>query len=161
MEHLASRRKTWYLISLAIILPGVLSLIFFGLNRGIEFTGGTLWELEFNQTVDTETLTNVLIEHGVDAPKVQSAANSAGEANRVAVIRMKELQQGSDQKKALETAINAGGRSVHRARTFLSRIKRESRHHQTSVLRGWVSLDRHPGLYRIRIPQYPESRSVR
>jgi preprotein translocase subunit SecF len=51
MEHLASRRKLWYTISLIVILPGLLSLILFGLRRGIEFTGGTLWELEFSQEV--------------------------------------------------------------------------------------------------------------
>ena len=43
MEHLASRRKLWYLISLALLIPGVLALIFFRLNLGIDFTGGTLW----------------------------------------------------------------------------------------------------------------------
>jgi preprotein translocase subunit SecF len=34
-------RKWWYLLSLAIILPGVISLIFFGLHLSIDFTGGT------------------------------------------------------------------------------------------------------------------------
>ncbi len=106
MEHLASRRKTWYLISLAIIIPGLLSLIFTGMNRGIEFTGGTLWELEFQQDVSSEQVTDVLTAHGVDGAKVQIAANSDGVANRVAVIRMKELQQGSEQKTELETALN-------------------------------------------------------
>jgi preprotein translocase subunit SecF len=107
MEHLASKRKTWYLISLAIILPGFLSLIFNGLNRGIEFTGGTLWELEFAQDVDSEQVANVLAAHGIDGAKVQVAANSDGVGNRVAVIRMKELQQGTDKKIELENALTS------------------------------------------------------
>src|SRR4051794_36597962 len=106
MDHLASRRKTWYALSLIVILPGLISLLVFGINRGIEFTGGTLWELEFNQDVNTEQIINVLTAHGVDSPKVQIAANSSGTSNRVAVIRMKELQQGSAKKQELETALN-------------------------------------------------------
>jgi len=106
MDHLASRRKTWYALSLIVILPGLISLLVFGINRGIEFTGGTLWELEFNQDVNTEQIINVLTAHGIDSPKVQIAANSSGTSNRVAVIRMKELQQGSAKKQELETALN-------------------------------------------------------
>ena len=105
MEHLASRRKIWYTISLIIILPGFISLVLFGLNRGIEFTGGTLWELEFAQPVTTEQINNVLAAHGLDNARVQLADNSAGEPNRVAVIRVKELQQGSAEKDAVAAAI--------------------------------------------------------
>jgi len=105
MEHLVAKRNTWYLISLMIILPGVLSMIIFGMNRGIEFTGGTLWELEFNHEVSSEEVANVLTAHGVDNPKVQIADNSDGVANRVAIVRMKELQQGSAFKTELENAV--------------------------------------------------------
>ncbi|HQY29775.1 MAG TPA: protein translocase subunit SecF, partial [Thermomicrobiales bacterium] len=105
MEHLVAKRNTWYLISLMIILPGVLSMIIFGMNRGIEFTGGTLWELEFNHEVSSEEVANVLTAHGVDNPKVQIADNSDGVANRVAIVRMKELQQGSAFKSELENAV--------------------------------------------------------
>ena len=52
--HLAGKRYLWFAISLIVILPGVISLILFGLKLGIDFTGGTLWELEFEQTVNTE-----------------------------------------------------------------------------------------------------------
>jgi preprotein translocase subunit SecF len=105
MEHLASRRKVWYTISLIVILPGLLSLLLFGLKRGIEFTGGTLWELEFAQPVTTEQINNVLAAHGLENGRVQLADNSAGQPNRVAVIRVKELQQGSAEKDAVAAAI--------------------------------------------------------
>jgi preprotein translocase subunit SecF len=105
MEHLASRRKLWYTISLIVILPGLLSLILFGLRRGIEFTGGTLWELEFSQEVSSESIIDVLESHGLDGARVQLAENSAGEPNRVAVIRVKELQEGSTEKEQIATDI--------------------------------------------------------
>jgi preprotein translocase subunit SecF len=105
MEHLASRRKVWYTISLIVILPGFISLVLFGLNRGIEFTGGTLWELGFDQPVTTEQINNVLAAQGLSNARVQLADNSAGEPNRVAVIRVTELQQGSAEKDAVAAAI--------------------------------------------------------
>lgn len=39
--NIVGRRKLWYLISLAIIVPGTIALILWGLKPGIEFTGGS------------------------------------------------------------------------------------------------------------------------
>jgi len=101
MEHLASRRKLWYTISLIAIVPGVLSLIFFGLKLGIDFTGGTLWELQFNQSVQSEQIKEVLARGGFDDSVVQLSSDK-GLDNNVAIIRIKELKESSDQKKAIE-----------------------------------------------------------
>lgn len=106
MEHLASRRKIWYTLSLLVIIPGVISLLLFGLKRGIEFTGGTLWELEFQKEVSTEVIIDVLNAHGIENARVQLAENEEGDPNRVAVIRVKELQQGSAEKEQLAAAIS-------------------------------------------------------
>ncbi len=40
-------RKIYFLISAAVLVPGILSLIFFGLKPSIDFSGGTLWEILF------------------------------------------------------------------------------------------------------------------
>lgn len=103
MEHLASRRKLWYLISLALLIPGVLALIFFRLNLGIDFTGGTLWEIEFDQPVNTEQIRDVLNANGVEGGTVQISSSMGGTDN-VAVIRMEEMPEGSAEKMALEAA---------------------------------------------------------
>ena len=102
MEHLASRRKTWYLISLIAIVPGVISLIFFGLHLGIDFTGGTLWELDFERAVTTEEVRAVLARNGFEDPVVQLARDDEGNDNQVAIIRIKELRESSDLKAAIE-----------------------------------------------------------
>ncbi len=100
MAHLASRRHLWYTISLIVILPGLLSLILFGLNRGIDFTGGTLWELKFDKSVQTEEIKSILAAQGFTDTVVQ--VSSDGGTDNVALIRMKELEQGSQVKKDLE-----------------------------------------------------------
>lgn len=38
-------KKIYFLISALVLVPGILSLIFFGLKPSIDFTGGTLWEV--------------------------------------------------------------------------------------------------------------------
>jgi preprotein translocase subunit SecF len=42
---MGSKKKWWFIISGIVILPGILSLIFWGLNFGIDFKGGTLYEV--------------------------------------------------------------------------------------------------------------------
>ena len=102
MDHLASRRNLWYLISIIVILPGVISLLVFGLNRGIDFTGGAIWDIEFQEAITTEEISAVMADNGFPEAQVQLAENSAGVEDRVAVIRIKELQQGTPEKGLLE-----------------------------------------------------------
>jgi preprotein translocase subunit SecF len=102
MEHLASKRKLWYTISLIVIIPGLISLILFGLNRGIDFTGGTLWELKFEKSIGTEDVNAVLGDHGFTDTVVQISSDDG--TDNVALIRMEELQEGSTTKATLEQA---------------------------------------------------------
>ncbi|CAN5778377.1 protein translocase subunit SecF [soil metagenome] len=103
MQNLASRRHLWYLISLIAIVPGVISLLLFGLRLGIDFTGGTLWELQFDRTITTEEVTAVLEDGGFGGALVQITSEN-GE-NNAALIRMRELDQGSPEKAALSASI--------------------------------------------------------
>ncbi|MEI6477956.1 MAG: protein translocase subunit SecF [bacterium] len=43
-------RTRWYILSLVLILPGIISLIVWGLPVGIDFKGGTMQELHFTGT---------------------------------------------------------------------------------------------------------------
>jgi preprotein translocase subunit SecF len=45
------RRNRWFAISAAIIVLGLISLLVRGLNFGIEFKGGTVWEVQTNASV--------------------------------------------------------------------------------------------------------------
>jgi preprotein translocase subunit SecF len=100
MEHLAKRRKIWYLISLIAIVPGAISLIVFGLNLGIDFTGGTNWDIKFQREITTEEIHAILDDNGFDGSTVQLSSEDG--KNNVAVINMKTIQQGSPEKRQLE-----------------------------------------------------------
>lgn len=46
--NLIGHRKIWYLISLIAIVPGIISLALWGLRLGIDFSGGSVVEIEGN-----------------------------------------------------------------------------------------------------------------
>jgi len=100
MIDIVGKRRLWYIISLIAILPGLISLIFFGINWGIDFTGGTNWELQFDLEVPTEEVRTILNANGFEGAVVQ-----ASDDNTI-ILRMRELREGSPEKTAIETALN-------------------------------------------------------
>jgi preprotein translocase SecF subunit len=62
MYHLTSKKWIFFGISLLVIVPGVIFLLMFGLNPGIDFTGGTTVDLRFQNAIPitaTNDLANV------------------------------------------------------------------------------------------------------
>jgi preprotein translocase subunit SecF len=47
--NIINKTKTWYTISGALIILSIASLLIFGLNLGIDFTGGSMLDIEFNE----------------------------------------------------------------------------------------------------------------
>jgi preprotein translocase subunit SecF len=99
MFDLVGKRYYWFLLSLIIIIPGMLSLVTHGLRLSIDFTGGTLWELQMSRPVQPGEVRDVLAQHGFPDAIVQTADNN------VVLIRMKELKEGSPQKTELANAL--------------------------------------------------------
>lgn len=64
------KRKYWFSISIAIIVAGVLALGVKGLNFGIEFRGGSSWEVQV-QNVSVDTATKAVTAAGLSDPVVQ------------------------------------------------------------------------------------------
>ena len=101
MFHLASRRRLWFLISLVVMIPGVVSLLLFGLRLGIDFTGGTLWEIRFDGPATTAEVREVLAEQGYERAVVQPTGPAEEHAF---LIRSQEIREGSAEKDAIEAA---------------------------------------------------------
>ena len=60
-------RKTFFLISGTILLACIISLFTKGLNLGIDFTGGTMVQVQFEQTTDISDLRSALQKAGINA----------------------------------------------------------------------------------------------
>ncbi len=65
------KRKIFYIISVLILVIGVGSLLFQGLNLGIDFVGGNTMTLQFSQDVDIADLRASLSDNGLEGSKIQ------------------------------------------------------------------------------------------
>lgn len=63
-------------ISGLILVPGMYSLVRFGLRPSIDFTGGTLLELSFDKPVAQSILANVAQNQGMSVASIQQSGNN-------------------------------------------------------------------------------------
>lgn len=71
------KRKIWYTITLILLLIAVISLFMQGLNFGIDFQGGTLLQLKFENTTVTDTEVRLALEEfGLEKSTLQKSENS-------------------------------------------------------------------------------------
>jgi preprotein translocase subunit SecF len=96
-----ANRKWFFIGSAVIIVPGLVFLLLGGLKLGIDFTGGSLWEVQFKQAVAPADAKTILGDNGFGDAQVQTAEGN------VLQIRLRELKEGSPQKLALENAFRA------------------------------------------------------
>jgi preprotein translocase subunit SecF len=88
MIDFVGKRKWYFLVSSIIILIGVIFLLSVGLQRGIEFTGGTMVTVRFEQAVTQEELREELAVLGHDNAIIQWSDDA-----QAFVIRTTELSE--------------------------------------------------------------------
>jgi len=103
--HFIKLRKYWYIISLVIILPGLISLAFQGLNKGIDFTGGNIIEISYTKPVAVEKIRNTISSQKLEG---SHAVQKIGETGYL--IRTPHLTQ--DQNDNLIGALGKLGKST-------------------------------------------------
>lgn len=97
--NIVGKRKLFYIVSVAIILSGMVSMLFQGLNLGIDFTSGNKMIVQFEQDVNIAELRNTLAENGLTGSKIQELDNGSY------VLKTSELTQ--DMEEALLRALEA------------------------------------------------------
>lgn len=76
MINIVKRRYLYFAISLVVIIPGIIALIVWGLPAGIDFSGGSLIELQFNSPVPgTDSMIELLRGYGFSDAQVQKAGD--------------------------------------------------------------------------------------
>ncbi len=65
--RLLNYSKFFFVLSASLAVLGLVALIVFGLKLGIDFKGGTVTELKFQQSVSPEQVRTVLEEQGLNA----------------------------------------------------------------------------------------------
>jgi preprotein translocase subunit SecF len=96
-------RRYAYGLTAAIILPGLLFLMIKGLNYSIEFTGGTLVQIQTNKALDVARLRSDLDREGIHGSEIQNF----GSANEF-VVRARVAKPGTDANDTQATAQAVG-----------------------------------------------------
>jgi len=109
-------RRIAYGVTAAILLVGIVFLAVFGLNYSIEFTGGTLIQVQAQAPVDVSLLRSGLETKGIRGAEIQSF----GSANTEYVIRARTAAAGSnaDNTQATSSAVGAALDDVLGAGTY-------------------------------------------
>ena len=74
-------------LTLIVLVLGVVSVFTRGFNMGIDFTGGSIVDLTFNQEVTVAQVRDVLTEHGMGNSIIQLENSTNNEASKSVLIR--------------------------------------------------------------------------
>jgi SecD/SecF fusion protein len=88
-------RKTMYIASVLVLIPGLISIVFRGLDPGLDFTGGRSFIVRFDQEVKTNEVREALRKNFGEAPEVKTF----GPSNQVKIttkFMIDERSQKSD-----------------------------------------------------------------
>ncbi|WP_192929787.1 protein translocase subunit SecF [Alkaliphilus serpentinus] len=82
--NIIEKRKLWFTLSILFIASGLVMSLVGGVNFGIDFTGGTLMEIELNQTPEVPEVRELLKDFDSEAN-----INLLGEERTIVQIRSK------------------------------------------------------------------------
>ena len=91
----AGRTKVWFIISLFVIIPGIFCMFTKGFNFGIDFTGGTIIEMRYDDPVTISKVRDSLRKYQLDNSTIQLSgeANSDAESGRDIMVRSVDLEE--------------------------------------------------------------------
>ncbi|WP_378955621.1 protein translocase subunit SecF [Pelosinus sp. sgz500959] len=81
------KKKWFFLFSILVIVPGLISMVLQGFNLGIDFTGGTLMDLKFARPVTVTEVRGALQEYKLENSTIQLAASGQSESSENVFIR--------------------------------------------------------------------------
>jgi preprotein translocase subunit SecF len=140
------RRRIAYLMTVLLTLPGLLIVLFRGLNYSVEFTGGTLMQVESSKPVDVGSIRNALAERGIEGAEIQTFGS-----DRELVIRARVAKEGTDAndtqatgaalRQALDAVLGTGAYTVLRTEAVGPKVGGELREKATlAILLSFVAV---------------------
>lgn len=103
---LIGHRKIWFTLSLLVIIPGIICMFVRGFNFGIDFTGGTIIEMQFEHPVTIAEVRTSLARYNLDGSTIQLSGNGSDVASSENVmVRTTDLEE--QQRKAVMTSLKS------------------------------------------------------
>lgn len=104
MEKLKSfpfmeKRKIYYIVTLVLIIASIATGLIRGFNFGIDFTGGTLMQIEMGKEVKISEINDILADQ-----KIDGNVTHAGDGNTQIIIKTTDSME-SDTRTALMSAL--------------------------------------------------------
>lgn len=84
--------RWWFAISSAFVILSLISIFMRGFNFGIDYTGGTIVEVEFAQNVEVSQVRDVLKTFDLESAQIQLAGESAETSGKDVIIRTRNLE---------------------------------------------------------------------
>ncbi|MBC8016647.1 MAG: protein translocase subunit SecF [Sporomusaceae bacterium] len=81
------KRYWFFALSLIAIIPGIISIFIQGFNLGVDFTGGTLLDLQFSRPVTVSEVRDSLKDYKLENSTIQLAASGQTDASPNVFIR--------------------------------------------------------------------------
>lgn len=126
-----AQRRWVYLASAAFLVPGLLLLLVRGANYSIEFTGGTLIQIETTRPVDVGVLRQALTASGIHGSDIQSFGSDREFAIRARLSAEQERSEAAAQAttravaRVLDGAVGADGYRIMRTEAMTPKVGRE------------------------------------
>lgn len=108
--HYMKYGKRWLLLSLLLTVASLVALITPGLNKGIDFTGGVLLDVQFEKQVTMDEIRTTVEEAiGTSNIQVQNAEVKGAETPDASEFFVRTPELTAEQKAALETGLESLG----------------------------------------------------
>lgn len=113
---IVKHRVWWFTLSSVLVIASLISIFVNGFNFGIDYTGGTILDMQFNQAVTVAQVRQVVDNSGLDLGNtvIQLTGVTDQDASNQVMLRMRNLS--SDESKAVADLLNKdlGGAEVKR-----------------------------------------------
>jgi preprotein translocase subunit SecF len=114
---IVGHRKVWFCFSGLMVLIAVVCILFKGFNFGIDFTGGTILDLKFQQPVTVAQVRDGLRQDDLDNSVIQLSGDTQEEKGTNVIVRTKSLSSEEAQTVVNHISESAGKADVNRIET--------------------------------------------
>jgi preprotein translocase subunit SecF len=122
--NIIGSRRWGYLLSLAILIPGTIALLVWGINFGIDFTGGTLLDVRLGREASIDEVRAVLAAFGQAGAVIQQSPDRP----RQVLIRTEHLDESQTARVMEALRARFGGVELLLAERVGPKIGQELRH---------------------------------
>ena len=96
--------RWWFAISSVLVIVSLISIFLKGFNFGIDYTGGTILDVQFAQTTQVADVREDLKKFGLEGATIQVSGGDTGEAGEEIMIRTRNLT--AEESKAVLDSLN-------------------------------------------------------